>query len=62
MAKDKEGESSQVGERAYLQDLYDKAIGGDLDAGAELSCIAGCGHRGAAELTDKMDKVLLSKD
>ena len=42
----------------YLQDLFDKAVSGDLDAGNELSKIALGGFQQARDLVAKIDKGL----
>ena len=44
--------------KAYLEFLYTKAVGGDLESGGELSKIALGGNQTARELVFKMDQVL----
>jgi len=46
----------------YLRSLFDKAIGGDVEAGGELSKIALGGFQPARDLVREMDTKLSGKN
>jgi hypothetical protein len=47
----------QKGVINYLQDLYNKALAGSIDAADELSRVALSGHLLAQELVQRYDKI-----